>query len=587
MTAPDYSFAPFLARRQTADYYRDAELLPQLFHHYAGERAARLEFGIEGLAAEAAGRYRAWAETAALPENRPWLLPYDGHGNRVDRIVRPLETRLMEREIFGLGLFRAAVDPWERLVKLLILHQNGEHGVACALACTQGLVVLGDALAPELAPPVREAWQHCKEGRDGDYGIAAQFLSEIQGGSDVAANRASAVPDGPAYRLAGTKFFCSAAHADYALVTARVAGDEGVSLFLVPTWLTAEDRAAERRNHQRIRRLKRKLGTWELPTAEIEYDGALAWLVGRRGRGLPLVVAHVLTTSRLAVSIFNVAAMLRAFREARLYAEFRTVFGRPVGQWPLTAALLEDLRARVRESLAGLFAVHAEHLALGGVGVGFPRDADLDLRRRRLRLRLLILLQKATTARDCVVFLERALSVFGGHGVMECFSDLPRLLRDAHVNEQWEGPRNLLLYQIYHDLRRAAEWYPRRHLPGRPGGRCGPGAVCRARLGGGGRRPRRCARALRTRAGASVGARPRRDHAPLPARRPGGPLTAGPDGRQRATPSRIPALRAYIRATANAPRTPSRPAAPMERRSVARMERSGIRGTPSDRRHPS
>ena len=43
---------------------------------------------------------------------------------------------------------------------------------------------------------------------------------------------------------------------------------------------------------------------------------------------------------------------------------------------------------------------------------------------------------------------------------MECFSALPRLLRDAFINEQWEGPRNLLLSQIHNDLRRVVEWYP-------------------------------------------------------------------------------------------------------------------------------
>ncbi len=47
---------------------------------------------------------------------------------------------------------------------------------------------------------------------------------------------------------------------------------------------------------------------------------------------------------------------------------------------------------------------------------------------------------------------------------MECFSALPRLLRDALINEQWEGPRNLLLNQIHNDLRRVADWYPVREL---------------------------------------------------------------------------------------------------------------------------
>jgi hypothetical protein len=51
------------------------------------------------------------------------------------------------------------------------------------------------------------------------------------------------------------------------------------------------------------------------------------------------------------------------------------------------------------------------------------------------------------------------MSVFGGHGVMEDFSALPRLYRDSAVNELWEGPRNVLLTQIYRDLKRVMEWY--------------------------------------------------------------------------------------------------------------------------------
>lgn len=56
--------------------------------------------------------------------------------------------------------------------------------------------------------------------------------------------------------------------------------------------------------------------------------------------------------------------------------------------------------------------------------------------------------------------MREAISVFAGHGVMEEFSSLPRIFRDVAVNEQWEGPRNLLLTQIYRDISRVAEWYP-------------------------------------------------------------------------------------------------------------------------------
>ncbi|MEN8689544.1 MAG: acyl-CoA dehydrogenase family protein [Desulfobacterales bacterium] len=52
------------------------------------------------------------------------------------------------------------------------------------------------------------------------------------------------------------------------------------------------------------------------------------------------------------------------------------------------------------------------------------------------------------------------ISIFGGHGVIEDFSALPRIFRDAMVNELWEGPRNVLLMQVFRDMIRAAEFYP-------------------------------------------------------------------------------------------------------------------------------
>jgi len=51
------------------------------------------------------------------------------------------------------------------------------------------------------------------------------------------------------------------------------------------------------------------------------------------------------------------------------------------------------------------------------------------------------------------------MSIFGGHGVMEDFSSLPRLYRDSAINELWEGPRNVLLTQIHRDLQKVSNWY--------------------------------------------------------------------------------------------------------------------------------
>jgi len=76
----------------------------------------------------------------------------------------------------------------------------------------------------------------------------------------------------------------------------------------------------------------------------------------------------------------------------------------------------------------------------------------------------LIIIQKFVLAYEAIDVLRKAISLFGGHGVMEDFSSLPRLFRDAMVNELWEGPRNVLLMQVFRDLQRVSRWYDPREF---------------------------------------------------------------------------------------------------------------------------
>jgi alkylation response protein AidB-like acyl-CoA dehydrogenase len=305
------------------------------------------------------------------------------------------------------------------------------------------------------------------------YGVGAQFLTEIQGGSDVAASLVEAVfeeeagADGLAgvWRLYGKKFFCSATQADLALVTAKPKGTDSadkVAVFFVPAWLEG-NRERGVRNGCTIDRLKQKMGTAELPTAEITYDGAVAYLVGPLDKGLANVVAVTLTISRLHVAFGMAAAGLRAAREATWYAQFRTAFGFPVAQFPFVQNQLAELNGFARRSAAGVFKMFGEYLALGETLHAGLRELetveDLTERRRRFRLRELILLQKITVAWEAPQMLRLAISLYGGHGIMEDFTVLPRLVRDAFIMELWEGPRNVLLTQIHRDLSRVKEWY--------------------------------------------------------------------------------------------------------------------------------
>ncbi|MCX8123497.1 MAG: acyl-CoA dehydrogenase family protein [Spirochaetes bacterium] len=451
-----YSFDEYLQWRNNIDYYADDLFLQKVTRYFSKDDFETVDIRTRELSRLASYRWRDIADEIAQPHNRIFMQHYDGHNHRIDRIIRPTALEEMEKEVFGQGIFSSKTLPWERLVKQILIYQNGEAGIACPLVCTEGLVALLEQYHDH--PELEKILVHCKEGINGNFGIGAQYLSEIQGGSDVAANDVEAVENGDHWLLYGKKFFCSATHADYVVITARPKGSEHVGLFVMPSYI---DKNLQKRNGYTIDRLKWKLGTAELPTAEITFNGAIAYKVGPIERGIANVVGIVLTHSRLTVGLSAAAAMIRAAREATQYAQFRTAFGFAINQFPLLKRQLEELNHYAKRTLAGAFKIYELFQSLpGGLRGGLITDEDVEIQRKRFCVRILIMLQKIVASWDATDVLRKAISVFGGHGVMEDFSSLPRLFRDMMINELWEGPRNVLLTQIYRDIQRASTWYP-------------------------------------------------------------------------------------------------------------------------------
>jgi alkylation response protein AidB-like acyl-CoA dehydrogenase len=455
-----YTFEEFLQKRQSLDWYRDEPFLQQAVQHFTKLEFESIHREVVSFSSTVSSKWNRLAEQNARPEVRPYMVHYDAFNNRIDRIVRPMELHKLEKEVFGEGLFSSKMKPWESFVKRMLIHQLGEAGVACPLTCTIGLIALLEEYPNQEHPELQEILQHTKEGLEGDFAIGAQFMSEMQGGSDLPANVLEAVPDGKNYRLYGNKFFCSVAHADYSVVTAKITGSDKISTFIVPSWLPG-DKENEKRNGYHINRIKWKMGTAELPTGEIQYDGALAYPVGPEGKGIAVAVGIVLTLSRLEIGIACAGFMLRAAREAKLYGDFRTVFGKKVKDYPLSARTLKRIENAAERTTAGAFKIYDLFLKLDRpLNPGIPKDQPHELRKQLFNLRELVLLQKICATNEGAEVLRDAISIFGGHGVMEEFSSLPRIFRDVVVNEQWEGPRNLLLTQIFRDIQRVADWYP-------------------------------------------------------------------------------------------------------------------------------
>jgi hypothetical protein len=71
--------------------------------------------------------WRDFPARVALPENRPYMMHYDGQKNCIDRIVRPYEIEVMEKDVFSEGIFSDNTSPWARFVEISLLSQNSEE----------------------------------------------------------------------------------------------------------------------------------------------------------------------------------------------------------------------------------------------------------------------------------------------------------------------------------------------------------------------------------------------------------------------------------------------------------------------------
>ncbi len=459
------ALADWLAAQPTDLYADDADLQALVAHHAMSARAQSLH----SAGRTVAGPLDEAARRNDLPGNHPVLEDWDAIGRYTAGVAHHPSHRDAGRAIYGTGVMAAygevGVDgragggsprrpmtpaPQRYILTLFYLTaQAGEAGHNCPLACDAGAIRtlqhLGTAaqqaaFLPGLLDP------------DFDTNLtASQFLTEVQGGSDVGANAVLAEPvgdhegePGSPWLISGEKWFCSNADADVFLLTARVAdpstGTKGLGLFLIP-----RVRPDGTPNGYRIRRLKTKLGTRSMASGEIDFTDAQASALGPVRDGFRNVMELVITTSRLFNAAGCAAHARRAWVVASTYAAHRTAFGQPIGGFPLVAETLAWIRSDAAAALAStmLLAGLAEQVDEGSIS-----PAEADFFRVAVNLNKL---QTSVLAHDAV---NRAIEVLGGNGAIETFSVLPRLLRDNVVYENWEGSHNVLRAQVLRDSAR-------------------------------------------------------------------------------------------------------------------------------------
>src|SRR5262249_40974308 len=266
-----------------------------------------------------------------------------------------------------------------------------------------------------------------------EFWTSGQWMTESTGGSDVGRSETVARrdPDG-IWRLYGRKWFTSAATSQIALTLARPEGSppggSGLALFYVET--RDED---GRLQTIRVNRLKEKLGTRKVPTAELSLEGTPAQPVLGTRDGVRNIVP-MLHLTRTWNSVTATAFMRRGLALARDYARVRVAFGAPLAQKPLHVDTLATLQAELEGAFHLSFYL-VELIGRGGAGTIDQEQHDL--------LRMLTSIAKLTTARQAVAVASEVLEACGGAGYVED-TGLPALLRDSQVLPIWEGTTNVL-----------------------------------------------------------------------------------------------------------------------------------------------
>ncbi|MAQ38373.1 MAG: DNA alkylation response protein [Thioclava sp.] len=367
----------------------------------------------------------------------PELRLFDMGGRRLDEVrFHPAYHRFMEA---GVGAGYAAL-PWEGAkgahathAAMVYLASQIEPGSCCPMTMTYAAVP-----ALEATPEIAALWRPKLTARSYDPRVLpvgektgatlGMAMTEKQGGSDVRANTTRAERADGHWRLTGHKWFCSAPMSDGFLTLAQT--EKGLSCFLVPRWLEGE------RNAIRIQRLKDKLGNRSNASSEIEYEGAVAHLLGEEGRGVATIIEMVHHT-RLDTALAPAGLMRAAISEAHHWATHRSAFQRRLIDQPLMRAVLADLTLDWEGALT--------------LGMRVAEAFDSSRPEDRAFARIGVALAKYYGNKRCPVVTYEAMEVLGGIGYVED-TPMPMLYREAPLNGIWEGSGNVICLDILRTL---------------------------------------------------------------------------------------------------------------------------------------
>jgi alkylation response protein AidB-like acyl-CoA dehydrogenase len=277
-------------------------------------------------------------------------------------------------------------------------------------------------------------------------------LTEPQAGSDLAAVRTRAVPQGDgAYKLYGQKIFITYGEHDYTeniihMVLARTPnapeGVKGISLFIVPKYLVNADGSLGARNDVHCVSLEHKLGIHASPTAVLAYgdkSGAIGYLIGEENRGLEYMFI-MMNLARFSVGVEGVGISERAYQRAVAYARDR-VQGKPVGLDKTSGTIIEhpDIRRMLMTMRANTEAMRAVAYVTAAAMDNARRHPDSDARKRHQAfVDLMIPIVKGWSTETAQEVTYLGVQVHGGMGFIE-ETGAAQHYRDARIITIYEG----------------------------------------------------------------------------------------------------------------------------------------------------
>ena len=410
--------------------------------------------GLDAFGAVCAGEVLDLARRAEEDAARglPAVDRYDPWGGRSDALRTSEAWVALKGCAAGHGAVADGHDPERgprrRVLQFLkcVLFSGASAMASCPVAMTDGAATVLRGFAARGDEHCAAILSRLTAREPSQAWTSGQWMTENGGGTDVSrATRTVAEPlegggsDGGGFathRLSGVKYFSSATDAEVALALAREGPGPGapVSMFLVrlgPGTIP---------NHVRVRRLKRKLGTRALPTAELELRGCPARRLGEQGRGVR-EIAGMVNCTRLHNAASAASHARLSWQLCEDYGRRRLVQGRPLSELPLAAEVLGWMRAMV----AGCVALTLDGAAL--LGLAESRDAGAAADDAAQLLRLLTPAVKFLTAKVSCEVCQEGMEFFGGAGYVEDVG-VSRILRDALVLPIWEGASNVMALDV-------------------------------------------------------------------------------------------------------------------------------------------